>query len=384
MELLKYKELLHKYRKRACTAEELNELYLWAADQGNEELIKEVLYEELDQFQPGQSAAVNVDFDNIYRNITSQINSDARNSSGNHLLPDKESRNWKQIIRIAAIFILAFTIGGVLSFFLFNRPEQPLTVTYNEIIAPLGARSEVILPDGSKVWLNAGSKIRYQDAFNKKNRDIFLEGEAYFVVAKNKQLPFNVETADLNVVALGTEFNVKAYSDEDVVETTLIEGKVSIWRNESMLKKSDIVLLEPNQKAVYVKENRKLTVEDMKAIRESKPEVIKLKKTTVYVTAEVNPAPVISWKDNKLVFKGEELSDLLVKLERKYNVTFVYESANIKQFRFTGTLEDETLTQVLDFIKLSAPIDYELEGKTVKVFENREMTKKFSNHLKKK
>lgn len=381
MELLKYKELLLKYRKRACTTEELNELYLWAADQGNEELIKEMLWEELDELEPEKSTVTHVDFDNIYRHITSQIKPDGTQSFVKRI-------NYKQhvrpVLRVAAVFLLAFAIGGTLSFFLFNRQEQPLTVNYNEIIAPLGARSEVILPDGSKVWLNAGSKIRYQDAFNKNNRDIFLEGEAYFAVAKNKQLPFNVKTADLNVVALGTEFNVKAYSDEDVVETTLIEGKVSIWRNESLLKKTDIVSLEPNQKAVYVKENRQLTVEDMKAIRESKPEVIKLKKTTVYVTAEVNPAPVISWKDNKLVFRSEELSDLLVKLERKYNVTFVYESANIKQFRFTGTLEDETLTQVLDFIKLSAPIDYELEGKTVKVFENREMTKKFSTHMKKK
>ncbi len=384
MELFnKYKALLHKYRNQKCTPEELRELYLFAADDKNEEFIRELLWEELDELNPEISAG-EVDFNELYGKISSHIRNNIPDVSDNRNLFSRNKQNLKPLLRIAAIFLLAFVTGGTLSFFLFNNDEQHLTVAYNEIIAPLGARSEVILPDGSTVWLNAGSKIRYQDAFNKKNRDIFLEGEAYFKVVKNGHLPFNVKTANINVVALGTEFNVKAYNDEDVIETTLIEGKVSISHNENILKKSDIILLEPNQTAVYVKENRKLTVKDINTIRESKPEVIKLKKSTVYVTAAINPAPIVSWKNNKLIFKGEELSDLLVKLERKYNVTFVYESDDIKEFRFTGTLEDETLTQVLDFIKLSAPIDYELEGKTVKISENSEMKMKFNNYLRKK
>jgi ferric-dicitrate binding protein FerR (iron transport regulator) len=109
-----------------------------------------------------------------------------------------------------------------------------------------------------------------------------------------------------------------------------------------------------------------------------------LKKGNIYIAEKIDPVPTVSWKDNRLIFKGEELSNLLIKLERKYDVSFSFEYEEIKQFRFTGTLEDETLTQVLDVIKLSAPIDYKLDGKTVRILENKQMTKKFSGHLKKK
>lgn len=381
MGIIEYKELFMKFNRQECTGSELRKLWDWLADSTNESLIKEWLLEDLNAYHVNKSIQGDVDFRHIFNNIkTSLPVSDTEKSKANLFHKEKM---W-QFLRIAALFLLMFTGGGVFSFLMFNRPEQPVAVSYNEIKAPLGARSEVLLPDGSRVWLNAGSKIKYPDIFNKKNRDILLEGEAYFIVAKNARLPFNVKTADLNIVAVGTEFNVKAYGDEDFVETTLIEGSVSIWHNKLKQKKSEAISLKPLQKAVYIKEDSKLTIQEMVVIREVKPEVLKLKKGVVYLAAEINPDPIISWKDNKLVFKSEEFGNILTKLERKYDVTFSYESDIIRHFRFTGTLEDETLTQVLDVIKLSAPIDYELEGKTVKIFENQQMTKKFSDHLKKK
>lgn len=380
MGISEYKELIMKFKQQECTGSELRKLWDWLADSTNESLIKEWLLEDLKEYLINKSDKADVDFNHIYKNIKSTL------PVSDPVIRPNTFRKEKvlQFLRVAALFLLMFTGGGVFSFLMFNRPEQAAAVSYNEIKAPLGARSEVLLPDGSKVWLNAGSKIKYPDVFNKKNRDILLEGEAYFIVAKNAQLPFNVKTTDLNIVAVGTEFNVKAYGDEDFVETTLIEGSVSIWHNQLKQKKSEAISLKPLQKAVYIKEDSKLTVQDMVVIRETKPEVLKMKKGIVYVAAEVNPAPIISWKENKLIFKSEEFGNILTKLERKYDVTFSYASENIRHFRFTGTLEDETLTQVLDVIKLSAPIDYELDGKTVKIFENQQMTKKFSDHLKKK
>jgi ferric-dicitrate binding protein FerR (iron transport regulator) len=227
--------------------------------------------------------------------------------------------------------------------------------------------------------------IRYPNIFNKENRCISLEGEAYFKVAKNKSLPFVVKTGDLNIVAVGTEFNVKAYDEEGIIETTLIEGKVSIQNNLQSKNKSDMVFLEPHQKAVYVKEDQQLNIEELNVIKQNKPkEVLKLKTGIMYIAAQVDPLPIVSWKDNRLIFKGEELSSLLVKLERKYDVTISFESEGIRHFRFTGTLEDETLTQVLDVIKLSAPINYSLEGKKVMISGNKQMMKNFSGYLKKK
>jgi ferric-dicitrate binding protein FerR (iron transport regulator) len=202
-------------------------------------------------------------------------------------------------------------------------------------------------------------------------------------VTKNNKLPFNVRTDDLNIVAIGTEFNVKSYVDEGIIETTLVEGKISIHQNRQTKSKSTtLIVLEPHQKAVYVKEGQLLTIEDLKTVRHTKPEVLELKRGIIYLAEQVDPVPDISWKDNRLILQGEEFSSLLIKLERKYDVKFNYATDNIKQFRFTGTLENETLTQVLDVIKLSAPVDYELDGKTVRIFEKKHMSEKFSGHLK--
>jgi ferric-dicitrate binding protein FerR (iron transport regulator) len=133
-----------------------------------------------------------------------------------------------------------------------------------------------------------------------------------------------------------------------------------------------------------VKYNKNLTVKDLNLIREIKPEVIKSKKGIIYIAEKIDPVPIIAWKDNRLILKGEELSDLAVKLERKYDVKFLFGSEKLKEFRFSGTLENETLTQVLDVIKLSAPLGYKLQGKTVLIFENKQRTEQFNYHMKKK
>jgi ferric-dicitrate binding protein FerR (iron transport regulator) len=384
MEVSRLKDILKRYRGKRCTGDELEQLNDWISDEHNEEHVKELLLDDLNNFSVSQSQAGTIDFEGVYKNIVTAINQNSQDQEVKPRFFKRHDGGIKQFLRIAAAFIALFFAGGVLSYFLFNHPEEHTVIAFNEIKAPLGARSEVVLPDGSKVWLNAGSRIRYHNVFNETNRNILLEGEAYFKVAKKSRLPFIVKTGDIDIVATGTEFNVKAYSDEDFIETTLVEGKVFIRGDQRLLKSTPVVSLEPHQKAVYVKENRQLTVEDLQAIRQTKSEPLKLKKGIMYVTPEVDPLPVVSWKDNRLIFKGEELSNLIIKLERKYNVTFYYESENIKQFRFTGTLEDETLTQVLDVIKLSAPIDYTINGKEVRISENKKMLERFNNHMKKK
>jgi transmembrane sensor len=370
------KELLRKYRENSCTAEELARLKRYFADRKYESYIKRYLQQDLENFSTQPQTSV-PDFSSMFKNIQARID------DSQIVLPSLKKRRSTVlgILRIAAILIPSLILGGVASYFLLNRKPASLAISYNEIRTPLGAQSEVVLPDGSIVWLNAGSTLRYMNVFNKDNRDISLTGEGYFKVAKNTALPFNVKTGDLNIRAVGTEFNVKSYDDEGIIETTLVEGKIMISQNKKLRKS---IYLEPNQKAVYVKNNKKLTVEDLKAVRETKPEVLKLKKGIIYVAEKVDPVPIVSWKEKRLILKGEELSNLLIKLERKYDVKFIFESESLKQFRFTGTLENETLTQVLDMIKLSAPIDYDLQGNTVIISENKQMTKKFSNHLKKK
>jgi transmembrane sensor len=374
------KVLLRKYNEETCTSEESAWLRSYFAERNNESFIKKSLYQEITDFVPSRKISSNPDFKRLFENIQSNIN----DSSPEEIFTEHSEKRkpvYLQILKIAAIVIPVFLLGGILSYYILSNKTKTENITYTEIRAPFGARTEIALPDGSTVWLNAGSKIKYMNVFNRDNREIQLHGEAYFKVAKNAALPFEVKTGELSIQAVGTEFNVKSYDDEDFIETTLVEGKIEILQGR---KHKGSIFLEPHQQAVYMKYNKNLTIKEMNKVREDKPEVLKFRKGAIYIAEKIDPQPIVAWKDNRLILKGEELSNLVIKLERKYDVSFIFGSEKLKAFRFSGTLENETLTQVLDVIKLSAPIEYKLQGKTVLIFENKQRTERFNNHMKKK
>jgi len=374
------KELLWKFKEKTITSGELTRLTSYFIKRNHGSVIKKNLYQEIADFVPSRQAAPDPDFKRIFQNIQSNI-TDSTLSETVTPMAEKPKPVYWQILKIAAIVIPFFLLGAITSYFIQENRQKPENITYTEIRAPFGARTEIVLPDGSTVWLNAGSRFKYMNVYNTDNREIQLNGEAYFKVAKNAGLPFDVKTGDISIQALGTEFNVKSYDDEDIIETTLVEGKISIRQGQ---KQKRAIYLEPHQQAVYVKYSKNLSVKDMKEVKEAKPEVLKLRKGILYIAEKVDPEPIVAWKENRLILKGEELSTLVIKLERKYDVKIVFGSEKLKQFRFTGTLENETLTQVLDVIKLSAPLGYKLQGKTVLIFENKKMAEKFNDHLKKK
>jgi transmembrane sensor len=150
-------------------------------------------------------------------------------------------------IRIAAVLIIIFSLGTTCFFLINNLPSSHNVAKLTTITAPIGSKSKITLSDGTNVWLNAGSTIKYNENFNKKDRSVELVGEGYFEVTKNKALPFIVNTNEIRVMALGTAFNIKAYPDEDSVETTLVSGSLIVEGN----KKGKKILLAPNQRATY-------------------------------------------------------------------------------------------------------------------------------------
>lgn len=381
MHYTEFKESVQKFKNLLLNKEEQNLFFKWVSDEKNEDSLKGYLLQDIRDFKIDETSTEKPSFEKIFEKIELSIADNEQNSK----LFKSKSRNLYFYLKVAAIFLVIFTGGATLSYFLSMpaAPDQNM-LAYNEISAPLGARSEVLLSDGSKVWLNAGSKIRYINSFNHANRTIILDGEGYFKVAKNKRIPFIVKADKLSITAVGTEFNVKAYSDEGIIETTLVEGEITIQHNEKEKKHLGKILLQPFQKAVYIKENQDLKIQDVNALKKTDPTITRPKKGAVYIAEKIDPMPEISWKESKLIFKSEEMNSLAVKLERKYNINIKIESEIIKQYRFTGTLEDETLTQALDVIKFNAPIDYTLEGKEVKIFEDTHMVKKFDYHLKKK
>jgi ferric-dicitrate binding protein FerR (iron transport regulator) len=288
-----------------------------------------------------------------------------------------KSNIFKAITRYAAIFILAFSFSGVLFFYIGkNRVTKPKQ-GFSEIIVPLGSRAQFSLPDGTTVTLNAGSKLKYDNRFGITERVVNLEGEGYFKVAKDASKPFTVKTLYLNVFALGTEFNVKAYPDDKTIETTLVEGSVKI---ESITdkKNAEMHVLKPNQKLTFFKKDSTI-VDETTPIKEktenNKQPVHEQKLVSIpkLVTENVNIEPVISWKENRWIFEKQSLSQIAVDLERKFDVQIKFESDRLKAFRFTGILISEPIEQVLEVMSITAPINFKLKGRVVTLSENKNL-----------
>ena len=250
----------------------------------------------------------------------------------------------RTIRRIAAIFVVSFSLGMFSHYYWTkNQPEQ---IAFVENVVPLGSKSEIKLPDGSTVALNAGSTLRYPTNYGKAKRDVYLEGEGYFKVAQQTKKPFTVYTALSNITAMGTEFNVKAYPDEYVMETTLIKGEIAVEKGEAADDFERTVLHQPGQKLSV---NAAPDAQPVLLVTQLEPDV-----------AEAE----ISWKERYWRIERLPLQDFSVKLERRYNVHIQVDD-QLKNHHFSGTFENETLEQVLQAIQLSVPILYQIDGQNV-------------------
>jgi transmembrane sensor len=378
--------LLTKYLDKSCSQEEKKHFFELLTLSDNERSLKEIIYSHLIDFNEDEFKNHIVDSDRIYNQIISEINNQQTSDSEISRMKRKTRRRQLliQSLSLAAVFCIAFFLGNI-----FKTKDGKITakqvaaVEYSEIKAPFGTRSEIKLPDGTQIILNAGSVLKYTSDYNLNNRDLILVGEAYFKVAKNKDLPLIVNAGGINIKATGTEFNVKAYLDEGLIETTLIEGKVEITQNNGTSEMVKLLELKPNQKAIYIKESDLLAIEK---IKEVEPLAVKPAKTSsdkLLISPRADVDQVTAWTQNKLIIKGENLENLCIKLQRKYNVTFVFGSEEIKKYRFSGVLLDETLEQVLNVIKLSAPINFRLDGKVVLIVSNNEAVDKYTKHMKK-
>jgi len=193
------------------------------------------------------------------------------------------------------------------------------------------------------VLLNAGSKIEYKIPDNKPAREVTIEGEAYFKVSKDPDHPFTVYAGMMVIKAYGTEFNVKAYPDENGVETTLVEGSVTV---EIKNNPSNNTLLRPNEQAIYYKSTSQ-------------------RSENFLVTKGIDPALYTLWINDRFQIKGEKLEYLAVMLERKYDVAIHFDDNTLRDLRFTGIIENETIEQILELIKISSNVDYRIDGREI-------------------
>lgn len=285
----------------------------------------------------------------------------------NDLGPDRRFfrgiRKWFLYAAAAVVFISI----GMAGLFLLEGQYNAKAGICRMIVAK-GQKSVIILPDSTIVTLNSESELSYATAFGKTHREVTLIGEAYFKVTHDAKHPFVVHANALMIKVYGTEFNLKCYKDDKIIETTLVKGSLSISQ-----KNSKEIFLKPNQQYVYSlkpevaivvadKKNDKNVATEDKLITVLKP----LEQRNVQV---VDPFPVTAWKDKKLVFDDDSFSDMVIKLERWYDVKVIVESEKVKQYRYKGTFESETIEQALSALKFATPFNYTITKRTIIIKE---------------
>lgn len=209
----------------------------------------------------------------------------------------------------------------------------------NKIIIPTAGEYRLQLSDGTKVFLNAESEIEYPVRFSGDKREVVLKGEAHFEVSASDEWPFIVKSGDVDVLVTGTEFNVKAYPDEDVIQMTLLHGRITVLSGEQ---KRERVNIEPNQQAEWSRSGQSLTVK------------------------EVDPELFFAWKNGRFIFWQERLEDIMRTLARWYDIEVVYRDESLKDMRFAGRLErSQEITPILNIMRATDKITVEVSGRQI-------------------
>ncbi|HMF73437.1 MAG TPA: FecR domain-containing protein [Flavitalea sp.] len=264
--------------------------------------------------------------------------------TGSEIKKNKSRIQLLKYIRYAAAVIILLSSAALVYYVIKPGDDKKTSKT---IIALNGTKSHLTLPDGSKVWLNAGSTLKYDPISGSDSiREVFLCGEAYFEVAHREDLPFIIHTSQMDIKDIGTSFNVRAYPGEGFSETTLIEGSVEIiYKN-----KERTLLTEPNQKITVFDSGGKIQ-----------------RKTEKNISHQL--LPETAWMKDVLIFKNETFQQLALRMERYYDIDIEFENDILKNRRITGTFSNETFEQALISLQLIIKFHYRIEGRRVSVFQ---------------
>ncbi len=252
------------------------------------------------------------------------------------------SENWQKVMQWAAIFLLPI-LSALTVYYFTQNPQKHFQSTV--ISAQNGEKAEVILPDGSKVWINSGSTLTYDKDFNRKERSVSLQGEAYFEVTKNKKRPFIVNTNSIKVLALGTSFNVRSYETDSLATAILLEGKVKVTAS------GQEAILSVNQRATFDKQKK------------------------VLLADRVEARNFVEWKNGNIYFSNQTYDEIARTLSRIYNVEIQFASEQLRPMRFSGTLGNSGIKSALDILSMTSPMYYEMKDTTIILHHKSEKIK---------
>ena len=259
-----------------------------------------------------------------------------RENSGT--VQDLEKNNSiRQLYKYAAAIALFIALLG----YALKTFDSDSAVSSMKLVATAHAQNKnVVLPDGTMVTINSNTRLSYPSKFTGVTREVVLEGEAFFDVVENEEVPFIVKThAGMDIKVLGTTFNVKSYPEDARIETTLVTGKVEVVeRNDNKT-----VFLYPSQRATYMKGDDKLIID------------------------KVNTEKYVSWKDGKLMYNETPMSEVISGLERMYNVTFEINSKELLKYKYNGVFDNLSLEEAINLLELSSPIKCTINKNHVKL-----------------
>jgi len=320
MEKKKYNLLFEKYiRKEASAEEEQLLLSLLRQDKEIDHFLEDKI-KNSDQYLDKETEQ------RIYKRIR------AGKSQGKK--PFVTAVSFRKAMQWVAVIILPL-LSALVVYFLTSNPLSGENVT---ITAPKGEKANITLADGSLVWINSGSTLTYHNDFNRKKRELFLDGEAYFEVAKDPKRPFIVHTRDMDIEALGTAFNVRAYLEEKHVSTILLKGKIKV---------------DAQGQQRVLTENQRVIID---------------KSALTFSTDKVFAADFIQWKDGNLYFENSSFDEIALTLSRVFNVEIRFVSERLRSMRFSGTLGNSSIRNALDILSLTSSMHYEMNGTVIELY----------------
>ena len=328
-------ELIANYLTEGLDKNALDELKTWiAASAENQQYF--IRQREIWFSAVSREAASVYDKDKAFENFRNRVESQKEIQS-----TSRRGFSLSALWRYDAVVAIIIAVGCIS----YWQGEVNVKDTFADISveAPLGSKTKLYLPDGTLVWLNAGSRMTYSQGFGVDNRKVELEGEGYFEVKRNEKSPFFVKTKDLQLQVLGTKFNFRDYPEDHEVVVSLLEGKVGL---NNLLREEKEAVLSPDERAVLNKANGLLTVESVTASNASQ------------------------WTDGYLFFDEELLPDIAKELERSYNVKIHIANDSLKTFRFYGNFvrREQNIQEVLEALASTEKMQYKIEERNITIY----------------
>jgi transmembrane sensor len=319
-----------------------------------------------------QSPSANhAELDEAYQKHLERMQAELADHPGNNeefvenstLFPSSERSFFRRnALALSSFTTIILLIAGAIFYSMPSKTTiaaQKPAASSSEISTRNGSKTDIVLPDGTKVWLNAGSKLTYDKTFGETIRNVNLTGEAYFDVVHNAEKPFVIHTSAMDIKVLGTEFNVKSYPDESTTEASLIRGSIEVTLKD---KRAEKIVMKPNEKLVVSNERNndiKTIIPAKKSLKHSDP-IISLGHLN-YFSLDSTILET-SWVNNRLIFEDESFEQVATRMARWYGVDFEFGDVNIRKLRFTGNFKNESVDDALKAMQITADFSFRISS----------------------